>query len=65
MATEPKKVPKGNIINDAIFKDIVEVLRGLQFGEVIIKVHDSKIIQVEKTEKSRYDSFHVEQGGGI
>lgn len=65
MSTEPKKILKGNIINDAIFKDIVGILRELKFGEVIIKVHDSKIIQVEKTEKSRYDSFHLEQGGGI
>jgi hypothetical protein len=65
MSTEPKKNYKGNIINDAIFKDIAEILRNLKFGEVIIKVHDSKIIQVEKTEKSRYDSFHMEQGGGI
>ena len=65
MSTEPKKNYKGNIVNDAIFKDIVGILSGLKFGEVIIKVHDSKIIQVEKTEKSRYDSFHVEQGGGI
>ena len=65
MPTEPKKNIKGNIINDAIFKDIAEILRGLKFGEVIIKVHDSKIIQVEKTEKSRYDSFHLENGSGI
>jgi len=65
MSTEPKKNPKGNIVNDAIFKDIAEIVRGLKFGEVIIKVHDAKIIQVEKTEKSRYDSFHLEHGGGI
>lgn len=65
MATGPKKIPSGNILNDAIFKDIAEVLKSLKFGEVIIKVHDSKIIQVEKTEKSRYDSFYLEQGGGI
>ena len=65
MSAEPKKNYKGNIINDAIFKDIAEILRSLKFGEVIIKVHDSKIIQVEKTEKARYDSYHVEYGGGI
>jgi hypothetical protein len=65
MSTEPKKNHKGNIINDAILKDIAEILKDLKFGEIVIKVHDSKIIQVEKTEKSRYDSFHMEQGGGI
>ena len=65
MAAEPGKRKKGNIINDAIIKDIAEILTGLKFGEIIIKVHDSKIIQVEKTEKARYESFHAEQGGGI
>ena len=60
----PKK--NKNIVNDAIFKDIAEVLGGLKYGEIIIKVHDSKIIQVERTEKTRYDSYHLlEQGGGI
>jgi len=65
MATEPEKVKKGSIINDAIIKDIAVILAGLKYGEIVIKVHDSKIIQVERTEKSRYDSYHVEQGGGI
>ncbi len=65
MAAEPEKGKKASIINDAIFKDIADILKGLKFGEVIIKVHDSKIIQVEKTEKSRYESYHHEQGGGI
>ena len=65
MAEDPKQKKKGNIINDAIIKDIAEILAGLKYGEIIIKVHDSKIIQVEKTEKARYESFHAEQGGGI
>ena len=65
MSTESKKNYRGNIINDAILKDIAEILANLKFGEVVIKVQDSKIIQVEKTEKSRYDSFHSENGGGI
>ena len=35
-------------------------------GEITIKIHDSKIIQIEKTEKLRYDTYHqMEQGGGI
>ena len=65
MATEPKQNKKGNILNDAIIKDIAEILACLKYGEIDIKVHDSKIIQVEKTEKSRYDSYYLEQGGGI
>ncbi|MFA5168284.1 MAG: YezD family protein [Candidatus Omnitrophota bacterium] len=66
MATESKQNKKGSIINDAIIKEIAEIVSNLKFGEVLIKIHGSKIIQVEKTEKTRYDSYHyVEQGGGI
>ena len=66
MANDISKIRKGSIVNDAIIKEIAEILMRLKFGEMVIKVHDSRIIQVEKTEKSRYDSYHgVEQGGGI
>lgn len=66
MSAEPKKPSKGSIINDAIIKEISEAVAGLKFGEITIKVHDGKIIQIEKTEKLRYDTYHtLEQGGGI
>jgi len=66
MSNEPKKNPKASIINDAIIKEIAEAVAALKFGEIIIKVHDAKIIQIEKTEKLRYDTYHLmEQGGGI
>jgi hypothetical protein len=65
MAPESEKAKRGNIVNDAILKDIADILAGLRFGEIVIKVHDSKIIQVERTEKARYESYHVEHGGGI
>ena len=60
----PKR--RGNLSNDVILKEIAGGLAALKYGEILIKVHDSRIIQVEKTEKVRYDSFHsVGQGGGI
>ena len=66
MSNEPKKNLKGSIVNDAIIKEIAEAVAGLKFGEILIKVHDYKIIQIEKTEKLRYDTYHtLEQGGGI
>ncbi len=63
--TAPQKPFKKNIVNDAIIKELSDAIVGLKFGEIVIKVHDSKIIQIEKTEKVRYDSFHLEHGGGI
>ncbi len=57
---------KGNIDNDHILKEIAGGLAALKYGEILIKVHDSKIIQVERTEKVRYDHYYnMTQGGGI
>jgi hypothetical protein len=35
---------------------VEEALRGLRFGEVTIIVHDGQIVQVERTEKRRFDN---------
>lgn len=57
---------KGNLSNDVILKEIAGGLAALKYGEILIKVHDSRIIQVEKTEKVRYDPYYgMTQGGGI
>lgn len=55
-----------NAANDAIIKDIRNAVVGLDYGIVTIKVHNSKITQIEITQKRRYDdSGLVEKGGGI
>ena len=55
-----------NTTNDAIIKDIRNAVVGLDYGTVTIKVHNSKITQIEITQKRRYDdSGLVEKGGGI
>ena len=55
-----------NIVNDAIVKDIAVAVGSLAYGTVLIKVHDTKIIQIEVTEKKRFDDvWRVEEGGGI
>ncbi|MFA7254617.1 MAG: YezD family protein [Candidatus Omnitrophota bacterium] len=60
----PKR--RGNLSNDVILKEIAGGLAALKYGEILIKVHDSRIIQVEKTEKVRYDPYYgMVQGGGI
>jgi hypothetical protein len=52
--------------NDAIIRDIRNAVTGLDYGTVTIKVHNSKITQIEITQKKRYDdSGLVEKGGGI
>ncbi len=55
-----------NIVNDAIIKDIADAVGSLDYGTVTIKVHESKIIQIEITEKKRFDDvWRVEGGSGI
>jgi hypothetical protein len=52
--------------NDVIIRDIRNAIIGLDYGTVTIKVHNSKITQIEITQKRRYDdSGLVEKGGGI
>ena len=52
--------------NDAIGRDIRSAIVGLDYGTVTIKVHNSKITQIEITQKRRYDdSGLVEKGSGI
>jgi hypothetical protein len=54
------------LTNDAIIRDIREAIEGLDYGTVIIKVHNGKITQIEITQKRRYDDGNwVEKGGGI
>lgn len=54
-----------NIINDAIVKEIIEAVNSLKYGYIQITVHNSKIVQIDKTEKTRFDDvWLVEKGGG-
>jgi len=40
----------------AIERAILEAVRGLRFGTVEITVHNSHVIQLERREKTRFDS---------
>lgn len=34
---------------------VAEKVRGMQFGTIQITVHDAKVVQVERTERTRFD----------
>ena len=54
------------IINDAIIKDIRDSIQGIDYGAVTITLHDSRIVQIEVSKKSRFDAiWTVQEGGGI
>lgn len=55
-----------NIVNDAIIKEIFEAVESVKYGQIQITVHNSKIVQVDRTERKRFeDAWKVEKGGGI
>lgn len=41
--------------NNSIEKHILEAIRGIKYGAVEVVIHDSRIVQVEKTEKTRFE----------
>lgn len=41
--------------NALIEQHILEAIRGIKYGAVEVVIHDSRIVQVEKTEKTRFD----------
>lgn len=41
-------------INEMVLKEVEGFIRGISYGEVIIVVHDSKVVQIEKREKKRF-----------
>lgn len=50
---------------DDVLKKISQALQGLNYGEVRITVHCSKIVQIDRTEKIRVKEVILEEGGGI
>jgi len=49
-----------------LLSQILKALRSIQYGYVQIIVQDSKVVQIDKTEKIRFDKedFNKLEGGG-
>ena len=37
-----------------VFEELQKCLKDLAYGEVIVTVHDSRVVQIEKREKKRF-----------
>ncbi|MDD5566269.1 MAG: DUF2292 domain-containing protein [Candidatus Omnitrophica bacterium] len=53
-----------NIVNDAIIKDIGKTVHGLRYGSILITVHNARIVQIEVSQKNRFDDVWLLEGGG-
>lgn len=54
-----------NTADETVLKKILETLKGLRFGSITVTVHNSKIVQIERVEKTRLDRETVGAGEGI
>jgi hypothetical protein len=53
-------------IDDVWAQRILSSVRGLEFGSVHIIVHEGKIVQIERTERKRFDEeHHAANAGGL
>lgn len=41
-------------IDKSIVREIVDFIQQINYGEVVVTIHDSEIVQVEKREKKRF-----------
>ena len=43
-----------NIGEELKIEDIPKLIKGVDYGEIIITIHDSQIVQLERREKKRF-----------
>jgi hypothetical protein len=42
-------------IDPKVLNEIIEAIAKIKYGQVIITVHDSKVVQIEETKKKRFN----------
>lgn len=54
-----------NIEKESEHEYITRAIKGIKFGYVQLVIQDSKIVQIEKTEKIRFDPKTIGEGGSV
>jgi hypothetical protein len=65
MQTNTDDFTTRNAQDERIAEKVIATLRGLRYGSVTLTVHDARIVQIERLEKSRFDDLFLENGDGI
>jgi len=55
---KPREVMSPELLNQ-----IAEAIQSIRFGSVQITIHNSRVVQIEKAEKVRFDRAHLTPGG--
>lgn len=53
--TDSSALPEQSV-HTQVERAIIHALKGIRFGSVEIIVHDSKVVQIERKEKTRFDT---------
>lgn len=51
-------IPAGR--KELLLKEVAKAIEEIKFGSILITIHDSKVVQIERTEKMR--SAHLPEG---
>ncbi len=51
--------------DEAIITQILRALKGIQYGYIQITVQDSRVVQIDKTEKVRLDGQRLSKPKGV
>lgn len=60
--TEGKRMANQLVVDGWWAERIWESVSGIQYGSVHIVIHDGKIVQIERTEKRRFDGAALGKG---
>ena len=50
--------------NDPILNAVQQAIQAIQFGSVEIVIHDSKVVQIERKEKVRFNNHTTDRTSG-
>ena len=53
-----------NAENEEVLLKIASALKNVSYGSIQITIHDSKVVQIDKTEKFRLDGQNSKPKGG-
>ncbi len=52
---EQRNRPETGNASEPVEQDILRILRAIRYGSVEITIHDSRVVQIERREKLRFD----------
>ena len=53
--TDAQGLPSNDGAHDEVAREILRAVRSVNFGSVEITIHDSRVVQIERKEKVRFD----------